>query len=69
MRWHRREDDARRMKGDPPPTYAQLLALAKQQGEIIRNLCHQRDELKAEVRALRAAALPQLTRPWPWTRT
>jgi hypothetical protein len=25
-RWLRRTDDARRMKGDPPPTYAQLEA-------------------------------------------
>lgn len=61
MRWARRTDDARRTKGDPPPTYAQLQAtvdtltgLVRQQGEIIRNLRSQVDGLTAENARLRA---------------
>lgn len=55
MRWARRTDDARRTKGDPPPTYAQLQAtvdtltgLVRQQGEIVRNLRSQVDGLTRE---------------------
>lgn len=67
MRWRRRTDDARRMKGDPPPTYAQLVAeirltqaaLAKAE-EVAANLRHQCDGLIRENARLRARALPQL---------
>lgn len=61
-RWLRRSDDARRIKGDPPPTYAQLwadireiraaLALAEQ---IAGNLRHQCDGLERENARLRLA--------------
>ena len=61
-RWLRRADDARRTKGDPPPTYAQLwaeireikaaLALAEQ---IAGNLRHQCDGLERENARLRLA--------------
>lgn len=62
--WRRRTDDARRIKGDPPPTYAQLEAtvdtltvLTRQQGGIIRNLRSQVDSLMVENAQLRAAEL------------
>lgn len=60
--WASRTDAARRTKGDPPPTYAQLettvaalTATLKTQGEIIRNLRSQVDGLIAENRELRTA--------------
>lgn len=47
-RWLRRTDDARRTKGDPPPTYAQLMADIRQTQaalalaeQIAGNLRHQ----------------------------
>jgi hypothetical protein len=65
MRWARRTDDARRTKGDPPPTYAQLQAtvanltgLVRQQGEIVRNLRSQVDGLMVENAGLRAVLEP-----------
>ena len=54
-RWRARTDDARRTKGDPPPTVDQLLALVKQQGEINRNLRSQVDGLNAVNKELRTA--------------
>lgn len=53
-RWRARTDDARRTKGDPPPTVGQLLILVKQQGEINRNLRSQVDALTDENKRLRA---------------
>lgn len=55
MKWLRRTDDARRMKGDPPPTVEQLLVQTKQQGDIIRSLRHQCDGLIAENAQLRGS--------------
>lgn len=46
MRWRRRTDDARRFKGDPPPTVDSLIVTVRRQGELIR-------ELRAEVDRLR----------------
>lgn len=71
MRWGRRTDDARRMKGDPPPTYQQLLdgrqvmqAAVNRAEEMALNLRHQcdglireNDGLRAHNRALREANL------------
>lgn len=58
--WASRTDAARRTKGDPPPTYAQLettvaalTATLKTQGEIIRSLRSQADGLIAENTKLR----------------
>ena len=54
-RWRARSDDARRTKGDPPPTVDQLLILTRQQGEINRNLRSQVDGLNAVNKELRTA--------------
>ena len=54
-RWRARTDDARRIKGDPPPTVGQLLILVKQQGEINRNLRSQVDGLTRVNKELRTA--------------
>lgn len=65
MRWRRRTDDARRTKGDPPPTVDQLLVTVRQQGELVRYLGQQRAELlveNARLRDERAEYVGQLTR-------
>ena len=58
--WGPRTDDARRTKGDPPPTYAQLettvatlTVTLKTQGDIIRSLRSQVDGLIVENTKLR----------------
>lgn len=64
MKWRRRTDDARRIKGDPPPTYAQLMAAIAEAEEAAVNLRHQcdglirdNDGLRAQNRALRESNL------------
>lgn len=61
-RWRARTDDARRIKGDPPPTYTQLLAEIRQTQaalalaeQLATNLRHQVDGLIAENARLRTA--------------
>lgn len=56
--WQARTDYARRIKGDPPPTVDELLAMVKQQGEAIRYL-----QQRARVASSRTptVVLPQLT--------
>lgn len=61
MKWLRRTDQARRTKGEPPPTTEQLTATIKRQGEIIRKRRHQCDGLITENAELRQHPLHVVT--------
>lgn len=53
MRWLRRTDDARRIKGDPPPTYQQLVdkvAELEQARLALAHQCELLDERNAQLR-------------------
>lgn len=47
-RWRARTDDARRTKGDPPPTYAQLLAQVRAAQEMAADLMQQAANLRVQ---------------------
>ena len=47
-RWRARTDDARRTKGDPPPTYAQLLAQVRAAQETAADLMQQAANLRVQ---------------------
>lgn len=64
MKWLRRTDNARRTKGDPPPTYAQLeakVARLEEQKALLVEECNNLDtrniHLRDENRALRESNL------------